>query len=115
MGEPKDCPQVIPLARAELIDLLCADPALQETGRQEFRQVAELITTVCHAEYHQRLLKLKTAYAPFDPDADTTCPTPLLESKRQQRLNELLREFAWLLDHAGFKHLSREEIEPVLS
>ncbi len=34
--------------------------------------------------------------------------------ERQQRLNDLLSDFAWLLERAGFKHLSRGEIEPAL-
>jgi hypothetical protein len=73
-----------------------------------------LVTATYHFEYNQRLEELKAAYAPFDPDADTRPLVKLTSEEKQQRLNDLLRDFAWLLERANFKHLSREDIEPTL-
>jgi hypothetical protein len=104
----------IPLAQADLIELLCADRELPEDDRERFRSFGELVLAAYHLDYHGRLLDLKRAYLPFDPDTDTTELLRLSAEERQGRLNELLSDFAWLLERARFKHLSRTEIEPAL-
>ncbi|HEY7314964.1 MAG TPA: TMEM143 family protein [Gemmataceae bacterium] len=113
--EPATAPEhFIPLARSELVDFLCADRSLTESERALFRELCEQIAAVYHLEYHRRLTELKQAYLPFDPDRDTTPLVPLTAEQRQHRLNELLSDLGWLLERAGFKHLSRGEIEPAL-
>ncbi len=108
------CEQFIPLAWSELVDFLCADSSLNEGEAEIFRALCEQIATVFHLEYHRKLSELKQAYLPFDQDSDTTRLLPLTAEERQKRLNALLSDFAWLLERAGFKHLSRGEIEPAL-
>jgi len=114
MGEWDGLPHFIPLARSELIDLLCADATLSDEGREQLRSLAEAIALACHLEYHHRLVELKRAYAPFDPDTDTVTVLSIPAGERQHRLNDLYSDFAWLLEHAHFRHLGREDIEPVL-
>src|SRR5262249_62361857 len=95
-------------------DLLCADRALPDQDRQPLREFFDLLSVAVHLEYSRRRLELKRTYLPFDPDSDAAALAELPAEERQRRLNGLLRECAWLLDQARFKHLSREEIEPVL-
>jgi hypothetical protein len=114
MDLSNDCDHFIPLARSELVEFLRADSALEEGQSEQFRALCEEIATVFHLDYHRRLSELKQAYLPFDPDDDTMRLLPLTAEKRQSRLNELMSDFAWLLERAGFKHLSRSEIEPAL-
>ncbi len=104
----------IPLARSELIDLLCTDRAVPEKDRELFRSFCERVSILYHGEYHRRLQELKRDYLPFDPDSDTTSLLPPSAEQRQARLNGLLSDLGWLLERAGFKHLSRGEIEPAL-
>lgn len=106
--------QFIPLARSELIDFLCADRSLSDSEREQFRILCEQIAAAYHLDYHRRLVELKQGYLPFDPDCETTPLVPLTAEQRQRRLNELLADLTWLLERAGFKHLSRSEIEPAL-
>jgi hypothetical protein len=114
MEQPTAPEHFIPLARCELIDLLCADRALPPEDRDAFRSLCELISASYHVEYHRRLLELKRAYLPFDPDNDTPPLVTLAEEERQHRLNGLYSDLAWLLERARFRHLSRGEIEPAL-
>jgi hypothetical protein len=104
----------IPLARSELIDLLCADRTLAEREREAFRSVCGWISAVYHIEYHRHLLALKRDYLPFDPDRDTASLLAPGAEERQARLNQMLSSMAWLLERASFRHLSRSEIEPAL-
>jgi hypothetical protein len=115
MAEYKDREHFIPLREKELVDLLCSDADLRAADRDIFRQFCRLVSATFHYEYHQRLEELKDAYAPFDPDADTRSLKQLPADQRQQQLNALFKEFAWLMERANFKHLGREEIQAAMA
>ena len=102
----------IPLRCSALIDFLCDVDDLGDDERRRFRRFCQLVTAVHHHEFEQRLEELKSSYAPFDPDADTKELAQLSAPEQQRRLNDLYSDFAWLMDHADFKHLNREDFEP---
>jgi hypothetical protein len=114
MAEFKDREHFIPIRRSELVELLCADRDLKPQDRELFRQFCRLVVATYHFEYNQRLEELKEAYAPFDPDRDTASLESISADKRQHRLNDLFCDFGSLLEHAKFKHLSRDQLEPAL-
>src|SRR5206468_937207 len=95
MDHSNNCRHFIPLARSELVELLAGDKGLAEGDRTSFRTFCDLLTTAYHFEYHGRLLELKAAYLPFDPDADTTALIPLSADQKQHRLNDLFSDFGW--------------------
>jgi hypothetical protein len=115
MAEYKDREHFIPLRRSDLIDMLCADKDLPDAEREPFRQLCRLVTATYHFEYNQLLDQLKAAYAPFDPDTDTKPLTKFSSDQKQAKLNDLLNEFACLMDKANYKHLTLEDIEPALT
>ncbi|HXG09040.1 MAG TPA: DUF3754 domain-containing protein [Gemmataceae bacterium] len=114
MADRRSREHFIPLRKSDLVELLCAEKTLSEADRELFRQFCQLVSATFHFEYNRRLEELKAAYAPFDPDADTRPLVPLSAKEKQNRLNELYRDFAWLLERANFKHLSRPELEQAL-
>jgi hypothetical protein len=71
MAEYEDREHFIPLRKNELIELLLAEPDLSAQDREDLRQFCTLVVATYHFEYHKALERLKDAYAPFDPDADT--------------------------------------------
>lgn len=111
----KDCAHFIPVLLPELLQVCQADPGVRAEDREKLGQLAERIGQVHHQHAHRGLVELKNAYAPFDPDSDATQVHPIAAQEKQRRLNDLIRDFAWLLDRAHFQHLSREEIEPMLN
>jgi hypothetical protein len=114
MSGPKDSSDFIPLQTAELIELLCGDPTLPECDREPVRQLGELVQGLHHLRFHRKQVELKNAYEPFDPDTDDTVLVRLSASQKQQRLNGLFSDVAWLLDRAHYRHLCREDIDPFL-
>jgi hypothetical protein len=114
MGALNDQPRVIPLACQDLVALLLADRGIEEEEREVFRSFSDLVQSVHHVEFHNRLRELKAAYRPFDPDVDDIL-VPLSADEKRQRLNELFRDFAWLLDRAHYVHLGRDEIQQVIA
>jgi hypothetical protein len=105
----------IPLRQSELVELLARDDNLPAGDRAPFLQFCRLVAAVFHYEYHDHLLRLKDAYAPFDPDADTRALRPLTDAGRQERLDKLFADFTWLMGRANFKHLSRDEIRSAMA
>jgi hypothetical protein len=115
MAEYKDREHFIPIRRSELLELLCADKNLKPEERDAFRQFVRLIVATLHYEDNQRLEELKDSYAPFDPDRDTKQLTPLSAAERQHRLNDLFCDFSSLMVRAGFKHMTKTDLEPLLN
>src|SRR5690348_5882958 len=114
MGAPRDCSHFIPLLTPELTELLATDRGVAAEDGELLRRLASAVHDAHHAHYRRRLLELKNAYAPFDPDSDCSPLLPLTADQRQDRLNDLLRDLNWVLDRAHFRHISREEIEAAL-
>jgi hypothetical protein len=114
MAEYADREHFIPLRRAEMVDMLCADKGLSAAEREEFRQFCRLVVATYHFEYNQHLERLKTSYAPFDPDSDCITLTKWLPEQRQEKLGEVFSEFTWLMERANFKTLVQSDIAPSL-
>jgi hypothetical protein len=108
------CPTFIPLARGELTELLCAEPTLAPAERTGVRKLADLLAAHYHFDFDRRFRDLKEAYFTFDPDTDNTALLRLNAAERQARLNKLYKDLGALLERAHFRHLGRDEIEPVL-
>jgi hypothetical protein len=104
----------IPFRRSELVDLLCAEPELSVEDADAFRQFCRLLTTLCTFEYYRLLEKIKSAYAPFDPDSDTRSLKETRSEERQHKLIDLLGDFAWVMERGNYRHLTREDIEPAV-
>ena len=104
----------IPLRKAELVELLCAEAGLAAEERTAFQYFCRLLEATFHYEFNRHLQELKAAYAPFDPDTDMQALFKLGFEEKQKRLNDLFSDFGWLLDRANFRHLNRQDIEPAL-
>jgi hypothetical protein len=105
----------IPLRKAELIDRLCQQPGLSSADLSGFRRLCQLLDATLHFEYHSHFEDLKTAYAPFDPDADTHSLITPTDSQRQTQVAHLFDRFNWLLERANFQRLSKVDLENALA
>ena len=116
MAAYSDREHFIPVRCTDLIDVLAADKgltpeqAMTPADQQQFRHFANLLMDHFHRENHIRLLKLKDAYAPFDPDADTKVLRTLTPEQRTTEQNQLFEEFSGLLERANYHRMTREEI-----
>lgn len=104
----------IPIYKDELAATL-TDEGLSVEDREGFLSFCRLAWRLIHAEYHQRLESLQSAYAPFDPDADSK---PLFKPRAEETLqkqNLLFNDVARLLEEAGYRHLSGGELSEALN
>src|SRR6516162_1881254 len=102
MTKDKTGEHFIPVRQDELVEVLCGECALAGPDAEPFRQLCRLVTAVAAFEHYQRLERLKAAYAPFDPDADTIHLQKWTAEHKQQRLNALFTEFTGLKERANF-------------
>lgn len=104
----------VPLRVGDLVEALATRAGLAEGDRVPFRRFCELVQATYHFDQHKYLLKLKTAYAPYDPDADTHELQPLTDAQKQQRLNELFDEVAHLAKRANFRGMAKQDMDRAL-
>ncbi len=102
----------IPLRKDELVEILAGDRELPEAERETFRSCCRLIDAIYRHEYGQRLEKLEAVYSPFDPDVETRSLQTLGQDERDQRMYAVFRDFGNVLEEAGYKHLSADDLEP---
>jgi hypothetical protein len=114
MAAHNDCSHFIAVWTTDLVRLLGADSEIAREDHARLGELAHLLQQVYHQYVHRRLSELKNAYAPFDPDSDAVSIRTIKADEKQRLLNDLLSELNWLLDRAHFRHLSREDIEPML-
>lgn len=104
----------IPLRPADLVQKLADESSVTIFDREHFRQFCRLAEATIHHEYHSRLVELKTAYAPFDPDSDAAPGVELTTGERNARCRRLFDRFDALLTRANYRRLSRHDLEEAL-
>lgn len=120
MAVHPDREHFIPLRVSDLIDTLCrgTGPAygqkLPPVDVVRFRRFAKAAQRHVHALYLDQLLRVKDAYAPFNPDADTRRVYEPTDIERAVSLGELFDAISHLLAKANFVRLSREELIAVM-
>lgn len=117
MAEFPDREHFIPLRIPDLVRFLYEEqgpsgtqPLLTAEQRAEFGTFAHEVIGYYHAKYHDHFLKLKDAYAPFDPDRDTVPLREPGEVEREEMQAQLFELFDQLMTKANYVHLSREQI-----
>ncbi|MBN1827808.1 MAG: DUF3754 domain-containing protein [Deltaproteobacteria bacterium] len=105
----------IPLRKKDVLDLCLSDPSLSVEDATGLKHLATLLEALLHYEYHRRLERLKTCYAPFDPDADTAPLTELTEEERRQSQNLLAANLKELLNMANFEPITDADLRDALA
>lgn len=99
----------IPLRATDISELLANSQLVHPTQRSSFLGLCRLLKAIFHFEYHEQLLRVKDAYAPFDPDADTLRLRWDDEPARQA--DEFFDSLIALFERANFRRLDRTELQ----
>src|SRR5262249_40096570 len=81
--------------------------------RDDVRELAVVLNSLLHVEFHERLERLKELYAPLDPDADTRRP-PDAPPPPADGAHRLAASLADVLHRANYVELSRAELDAAL-
>ncbi len=107
----------IPFKAPDVIEMCLDDAGTRLSGRDQkaFRDLAKMFSNVFHYEFHEHLLRLKAAYAPFDPDADTKSLKTVTPEETAAAQIELFDGITHALEKANYHRLSRDELEAALA
>jgi hypothetical protein len=105
----------IPVVCGELVDLLARHVEPDEHAHRLYREVCAALAAAVHREYHERLLRLKTWYGPFDPDVDVTSIGKSTADDPERRTREIVGEIKFLLEKANFHTLDRGDVDAAVS
>lgn len=121
MAEHLDREHYIPIRVSDLIDFFTEGkgakvetPPLPRREAEEFHRFALLVTQYYHLFFNAQLQRMKDAFAPFDPDAETVSLDPLPAEQRKQAIERLFRDTHSILERANYEHLTRREVEQVM-
>jgi hypothetical protein len=104
----------IPFRRADLVERCATEGRLEPGDADRFRSLARLVEALYHHEFHERLERLKDAFAPFDPDADVR---PLGKSRESAAadLGPLVEDLEAVLVRANYRKITQEDLERALA
>ncbi len=100
----------IPYRKVDIVQM-CLQDQLLEGQEKDFSRLHQMLDSVFHFEFHQTIERLKTAYVPLDPDADTrTVQTtdPAGESDFVDLLEDILRK-------ANYEAITEQDLKHAMS
>ncbi|MGH1370927.1 MAG: TMEM143 family protein [Cellvibrionaceae bacterium] len=104
----------IPFRRQDIVDRLQDELNLSSQGAGDFQQLAKLLNSLLHFEFHQVLEDLKQAYAPLDPNADTLAIKKLNIDSGSTTHGSLKSLLEKVLDKANYERVTQSDLEQAL-
>ncbi|NEP02727.1 MAG: DUF3754 domain-containing protein [Symploca sp. SIO2E9] len=104
----------IPYRRPDLVELCLEEGKLTAADVQKFRNFCSILSAYYHFQFHQVLERLKTNFAPFDPDADTKGviePTP---AQKANMAVKVVADFQSILERANYIPISQASLQRAL-
>ena len=104
----------IPFRKADVVDMCIGDSGLPEAEVKAFREFCHILEAIFHFEFHSRLEKLKTCFAPFNPDADTRRVSQYSPAEKNEMQKQLVDEMTAVLTAANFKKITAQDLKQAL-
>ena len=114
MAVDKDRNRYIPFRRTDVVDMCVADSALSGNDIAAFKEFCQILEAIFHFEFHQHLEKLKTCYAPFNPDADTRGLSKYSPEEKKDMQKQLVAEMTAVLTAANFEQITAHDLKQAL-
>ncbi len=102
----------IPYRRSDIMQMCLGAAVLDDRRQEQFERGAVLIEEHFQRDFHRVKQRLKEAYAPLDPDADTRVVEELREPGASDSLLGILAE---ILDRANYERVSEEALQRALA
>lgn len=103
----------LPFRRSDVVTM-CADE-LPAGEREEFRTFARTLASLLHYQFHERIERIKDAYHPFQPEADTRTLRDLDPTAREAARARVEQELTALARAANFIPMSLGEVEEAMA
>jgi Protein of unknown function (DUF3754) len=103
----------LPFRRSDVV-AMCAEE-LRGLDREQFVAFARMLASLVHQRMHERIERLKDAYHPFHPEADTRAVRPLDRAERAAARTQVEEELTALARAANFVPMSISEVEEAMA
>ena len=104
----------IPFRKADIVDMCVDASKLPEADINDFRELCQIFEALFHFEFHSRLTKLKTCYAPFNPDADTRSVLKYSPVEKKDLHEQLVEEMTTVLTAANYEKVTAQDLKQAL-
>ncbi len=104
----------IPFRKADVVDMCVDASELPEAEIKAFREFCQILEAILHYEFHGHLEKLKTCYAPFNPDADTRGVLKYSAAEKENLQKQLVAEMTAILTAANFEKITAQDLKQAL-
>jgi hypothetical protein len=104
----------IPFRKSDIVRMCLQDERIQASDRQSFSELAKLIESIFHFEFHEKLDELKECYAPFDPDSDTRLMTELNTTPLPELQERLVAGLRDVLEKGNYDQITEQELDEAM-
>ncbi|MDX1707780.1 MAG: TMEM143 family protein [Desulfobacterales bacterium] len=104
----------IPFRKADIVDMCVETSALTKTDTKAFRELCQILEALFHFEFYSLLEKLKTCYAPFNPDADTRSVSKHSAEEKKDLQKQLVQEMTSVLTAANYEKITAQDLKQAL-
>ncbi len=104
----------IPFRKADIVDMCIDTSQLDEADIKAFRELCQILEALFHFEFYSHLEKLKTSYAPFNPDADTRSVLKYSPNEKKDLQKQLVEEMTSVLTAANYEKITGQDLQQAL-
>jgi hypothetical protein len=112
VSSPSD--RFVPFTKPDVIAMCTKDAQLTRAEIKAFRELCQILEAIFHFEFHRHLEKLKTCYAPFNPDADTRGILEYSPAEKKKMQKQLVAEMTAILTAANYNKITAQDIKQAL-
>ena len=105
----------IPIRYEVMLDKILERSSLSDQEKEEIRYLGLMFEEHYHLDYHQDFLKLKDAFAPFNPDKETVYELTFSEEDKAQKRKTLIDGIRKFLEVSNYRLMSQEDFNKCLT
>ena len=111
----RDREHFIPIRYEVMLDKILERSTLSDQEKEEIRYLGLMFEEHYHLDYHQDFLKLKDAFAPFNPDKETVYELTFTEDDRAEKRKVLIDGIQKFLEVSNYCLMSQEDFNKCLT
>ncbi|MBR5711638.1 MAG: DUF3754 domain-containing protein [Thermoguttaceae bacterium] len=105
----------IPIRYEVMLDKILERSTLSDQEKEEIRYLGLMFEEHYHLDYHQDFLKLKDAFAPFNPDKETVYELEFTEDDKVEKRKVLIDGIRKFLEVSNYRLMSQEDFNKCLT
>lgn len=109
-----DAEHFIPVYFEDILEKALMDERLKEDDRKDFQTLAQMFSEHYHLDYHETFVQLKSAFAPFDPDAEVLYRKDYSEEFKEDCRQNLMESLEVLLTACNYCELPDDKRNEIL-